>query len=212
VFVSEMPEARNFTIPDEALRTLPETIALLELRLSVEVEAAGLCAERRTKSEVIAIRALMERIDAEQQDPSSVHVHYDYDFHLAIAKAARNEFIHGFLSYLKPRIVPRLRLGYVVEPGLKDRYYAQIHREHRAVVDAIDRRNDRSARQAMRRHLSNSLARVRALVQGVEVATTDEEQKQAAAALFAGLKQPGKAPRRSSADVPPQSLPTRQET
>ncbi|TIU75812.1 MAG: FadR family transcriptional regulator, partial [Mesorhizobium sp.] len=46
MFVSETPVPRNFSIPDEALRTLPETIALLELRLSVEVESAGLCAER----------------------------------------------------------------------------------------------------------------------------------------------------------------------
>ena len=44
MFVSESPASRNFSIPEDALKTLPETIALLELRLSVEVEAAGLCA------------------------------------------------------------------------------------------------------------------------------------------------------------------------
>ncbi len=213
MFVSQIPGGQNFTIPDEALRTLPETIALLELRLSVEVEAAGLCAERRTRGEVVAIRAMMERIDAEQQDPSTIQVHYDYDFHLAIAKAARNEFIYGFLSYLKPRIVPRLRLGYVVDPALKDRYYAGIHGEHKAIVDAIDEQNDRAARKAMHRHLSNSLARVRALAQGSGVEATDEQQKQAAAALFLGLKPPVKlTQRRSNAHMPAKSSPTRQES
>ncbi|TIT91485.1 MAG: FadR family transcriptional regulator, partial [Mesorhizobium sp.] len=66
MFVSETPVPRNFSIPDEALRTLPETIALLELRLSVEVESAGLCAERRTDKEARDIRAMMEQVDAQQ--------------------------------------------------------------------------------------------------------------------------------------------------
>ncbi|BCH23384.1 GntR family transcriptional regulator [Mesorhizobium sp. L-8-10] len=188
MFVSEMPTPRNFSIPDEALKTLPETIALLELRLSVEVEAAGLCAERRTEAEAEAIRALMEQVDAQHADPFAVQIHYDYDFHLAIAKAARNEFIHGFLSYLKPMIVPRYQLGYVVAPGRKDTYYARIHNEHKAIVDAIEKRDSSGARRAMRKHLHNSLERVRGLAQASGVETTDAEQKAAAEALFAELK------------------------
>ena len=50
MFVSDL-SPRNFSIPEDALKSLPETIAILELRLSVEVEAAGLCAERRTPHE-----------------------------------------------------------------------------------------------------------------------------------------------------------------
>lgn len=190
MFVSEAPMPRNFSIPDEALETLPETIALLELRLSVEVEAAGLCAERRTDAEAGAIRALMEQVDAQHGDPASVRIHYDYDFHLAIANAARNEFIHGFLSYLRPIIVPRHQLGHVVVSELKDAYYARVHAEHRGIVDAIERRDGRAARRAMRKHLRNSLERVRALALASGVGTTDEKQKSAAAALFAERKRP----------------------
>lgn len=188
MFVSEMPGPQKFSIPDDALKTLPETIALLELRLSVEVEAAGLCAERRTEAEADAIRALMEQVDAQHEDPSAVQIHYDYDFHLAIAKAARNEFIHGFLSYLKPMIVPRYQLGYVVASGRKDTYYARIHNEHEAIVGAIERQDAGAARRAMRKHLLNSLERVRGLAQASGVETTDGVQKAAAEALFAEMK------------------------
>ncbi|WP_189510128.1 MULTISPECIES: FadR/GntR family transcriptional regulator [unclassified Mesorhizobium] len=190
MFVSQTPAPRNFSIPDETLRTLPETIALLELRLSVEVESAGLCAERRTDKDAGDIRAMMEQVDAQQADPAAVQIHYDYDFHLAIAKAARNEFIHGFLSYLGPIIVPRFQLGYVVEPALKDSYYARIHNEHKAIVDAIERQDGRAARQAMRKHLHNSLGRVRALARASGVEATDAEQKAAAASLFTDMKRP----------------------
>jgi len=188
MFVSQTPVPRNFSIPEEALRTLPETIALLELRLSVEVESAGLCAERRTDEQASEIRATMDDIDARQADPSAVQIHYDYDFHLAIAKAARNEFIHGFLAYLGPMIVPRFQLGYLVEPALKDSYYARIHSEHEAIVDAIERQDGGKARQAMRKHLQNSLGRVRALAKASGVEATDAEQKAAAASLFTRMK------------------------
>ncbi|MGV3551019.1 FadR/GntR family transcriptional regulator [Rhizobium sp.] len=190
MFVSEAPAPRTFSIPDDALKTLPETIALLELRLSVEVEAAGLCAERRTDDEAAAIRMLMEQVDARHADPTSVEIHYDYDLHLAIAKATRNEFMHGFLAYLRPVIVPRYQLGYVVQPALKDDYYDRIHREHRRIVEAIEKRDASAARKAMRAHLEKSLERVRMLAETAGVAQADDAQAAAAASLFANLKGP----------------------
>lgn len=189
MFVSETPEPRNFSISDEALKTLPETISLLELRLSVEVEAAGLCAERRTDEEAVRIRSLMEQIDDRREDPASVQIHYDYDFHLAIARAAGNEFMHGFLNYLRPMIVPRYQLGYVVEPRLKDAYYRRIHGEHVAIVDAIAQKDGAAARRAMRKHLHNSLERVRTLAEASGVNAAGVDRHAASATLFEGMWQ-----------------------
>lgn len=187
MFVSQAPGSRNFSIPEDARHTLPETIALLELRLSVEVEAAGLCAERWTGDEAATIRTLMEQVDARHIDPSETPIHYDYDFHLAIARAARNEYILGFLTYLRPIIAPRYQLGYLVTPQRKESYYARIHTEHKAIVDAIEKRDANAARRAMRKHLHNSLQRVRALALASGVETADAQQKDAAAALFRKL-------------------------
>ena len=186
MFVSAAPAPRNFSIPEDARRTLPETIALLELRLSVEVEAAGLCAERWTGDEAANLRGLMEQVDARHVDPAETPIHYDYDFHLAIARAARNEYMLGFLTYLRPIIAPRYQLGYLVAPQRKESYYARIHAEHEAIVEAIEKRNAGAARRAMRRHLHNSLQRVRALALASGVDTT-ETSRQDAAALFRTL-------------------------
>ena len=188
MFVSEAPAHRGFSIPDEALKTLPETIALLELRLSVEVEAAGLCADRRTPAEAAEIRALMEQVDARHADPGSVEIHYDYDFHLAIARASKNAFIHGFLNYLKPIIVPRYQLGYVVATEHKESYYARIHSEHDKIVEAIEQQNSTAARTAMRKHLHKSLERVRTLARQSGAAITNGEQNAAPASLFARMR------------------------
>lgn len=162
IFVSEAPAQPGFTVTEEALQTLSETIALLELRMSVEVEAAGLCAERRSAAEARAIRALMEQIDAAHEDPSRVQIHYDYDLHLRIAAASGNAFMLAFLDYLRPWIVPRYQLAQIVGEGRKDAYYARIHGEHERIVAAIEAGNGHAAREAMRAHLENSLGRVRA--------------------------------------------------
>lgn len=162
VFVSEAPLS-SFSIPASDLEALPQTIALLELRMAVEVESAGLCALRRSNAEAAAIRAEMERTDAARPNPDSTRVHYDYDFHLSIAKACGNAQISGFLGYLRGQIAPRLALGYVLAPGAKDDYFDRIHGEHEAIVLAIEARDEAAARTAMRAHLTNSLERLRAL-------------------------------------------------
>lgn len=189
MFVSEAPVAQGFTIPEASLKTLPETIALLELRLSVEVEAAGLCARRRSEEAFVAIVRLRHEVDARKADPSAVEIHYDYDLHLAIARESGNAFIHAFLSFLRPIIVPRFALGAVVAPELKDAYYERIQSEHAAIVEAIGRKDPDAARREMRRHLSNSLERVRALALASGVDPNDGDAREAANRLFASLMQ-----------------------
>ena len=189
IFVSEAPAQTGFTVTEEALQTLSETIALLELRMSVEVEAAGLCAERRTDADARAIRALMEQIDAAHEDPSRVQIHYDYDFHLRIAAASGNAFMLAFLDYLRPWIVPRYQLAHIVGEASRDAYYARIHAEHERIVAAIETGNGPAAREAMRTHLLNSLGRVRAFAASTGLPEDKLGTVEAAKALFAARPQ-----------------------
>lgn len=188
VFVSEAPNKTNFSISSETLKSLSETLSLLELRLGVEVEAAGLCAARRSDAEAAEIRLIMEGVDSRWDDPSTVKIHYDYDFHLAIAGASRNQLIHAFLDYLKPLIYPRFQLGHLVAAENKESYYARIHSEHDAIVTAIEARDVEGARHAMRTHLENSLERVRALAQASGIEPNQRVGEMQTSTLFAGLK------------------------
>ncbi len=163
MFVAEKMPSQKFEIDEDALEALPETISLLELRLSVEVEAAALCAKRRSQEDADRIRKEMERVDSQHSDPDTVEIHYDFAFHLIIAKASGNPFFYSFLSFLQKIIVPRYRLSTLVSQQLKDSYYERIHDEHEAIVVAIEEQNPVAAREAMRSHLKNSLARLRAL-------------------------------------------------
>lgn len=162
VFIAA-PSAARFEVDWNAIRTLPKTIMVMELRLAVEVEAAGLCALRRTKSEAVDIRRRMEKVDAEQQDPRTANILYDYQFHLAIAKASRNPHIHELLKYMAPVVMPRVKLAAIVDDSSKDAYYRMIHAEHAAIVAAIEAKDDVAARKHMRAHIAAAIERLRKL-------------------------------------------------
>ena len=160
MFVSEAPTPRNFSIPDEALKTLPETIALLELRLSVEAEAAGLCAERRTDAEATAIRDLMEQVDARHENPASVQIHYDYDFHLAIARASQNRFFVTTLEALRSQVEFGIKLSRSFATTPLNERLDSVLAEHREIHEAIRAGDPDRAKRAVALHLEAGIARL----------------------------------------------------
>lgn len=162
VFVAEANVSR-FEVDWNAIRTLPKTIMLMELRMAVETEAAGLCALRRTKADATDIRRRMEKVDAERKEPKITNVWYDHQFHLAIAKASKNPNIYQLLKMMAPVVMPRIKLGAIVDDASKDSYYRMIHDEHEHIVLAIEQSNDVAARQAMRSHIAAAIERMRKL-------------------------------------------------
>jgi GntR family transcriptional repressor for pyruvate dehydrogenase complex len=172
VFVSENQPARRFEVDWESIRTLPQTLALLELRLAIEVESAGLCASRCTKADAKNIRQWMEKTDLHYKELENTKVHYDFDFHLAIAKGTKNPHFHQALLFLKPIIAPRIELSALVKDKSKAEYERTIRGEHEAIVSAIENRNEEGARVAMRTHLVNSLERLHALADSLGVQGT----------------------------------------
>jgi GntR family transcriptional repressor for pyruvate dehydrogenase complex len=163
VFVSSTNAATRFEVDWDSIRTLPDTIAFLELRLAIEVESAGLCASRRTKAEAKNIRQWMEKTALHSKDFDNAKLHYDFDFHLAIAKATKNPHYYQLLLFLKPIIVPGVRLNAIVNGKSKVDYAHVIEDEHEAIVAAIEAGDEQAARESMRSHLVKSLERVRTL-------------------------------------------------
>ena len=177
VFVSENAAQARFEVDWDQVRTLPQSIALLELRLAVEVESAGLCAQRQTKADAREIRKWMNKTNQQFRDPETSGVHYDFDFHLAIAKATKNPYFYQLLAFLQPIIVPRVKLSALMKGETKEAYYQLIQAEHEAVVSAIERRDETGARNAMRLHLMNSLKRLHNLAASYGVDRLDESGK-----------------------------------
>jgi len=162
VFVAA-EQRRPFRIDDDELRSLAEIVNVMELRTGVEVEAAGIAAERIDEPGRARIaKALQAFEDAVTGGGSAIDE--DFAFHQAIAKATGNPHFTRFLEFLGRFLIPRQS----VRAGLKDAkdlrvYLEQIQGEHRQIADAIAAGDMAAARRAMHRHMMNSRQRYQRL-------------------------------------------------
>ncbi|MGE0312851.1 MAG: FadR/GntR family transcriptional regulator [Lautropia sp.] len=167
-FAVGLGDTTAFRIGPEQIATLNDVVAVLELRIGVETEAAALAAMRRTDAGLRAMRAALDAF-ASAASAGLDAVGPDFQFHLEIARATRNQRFSELLGSLGTMIIPRARLD---APGLagdstRD-YLARTNVEHESILDAIAHRDADAARAAMRTHLANSRERRRRAAEGAK--------------------------------------------
>ena len=162
-FVSAEPQRAPFRLEPERMQSLGDILNVMELRLGVEIESAGLAAERAGKAQVRAIGAALEAIErASTQGKAAVDE--DLAFHRAVAEATGNPEFARFLQFIGRHLIPRRTVSALPERmGGRRAYLAIIQEEHRRIFGAIRSGDGRAARDAMRRHLTRSLDRYRKL-------------------------------------------------
>jgi GntR family transcriptional repressor for pyruvate dehydrogenase complex len=162
-FVSAEPQRAPFRIEPERLESLADILNVMELRLGVEIESAGIAAERASRVQVKAIGAALETI-ARAAAAGRSAVDEDLAFHRAIAEATGNPEFARFLQFIGRHLIPRRTVtGLPERMGGREAYLALIQEEHRRIYEAIRDGQPGAAREAMRRHLTRSLERYRKL-------------------------------------------------
>lgn len=163
-FVVDSPKRSDFGIDAGSANTVRNVLAMLELRIGIETEAAGLAAVRHKERDLQAMR---RELDAFQEHLSSGRetVDSDFQFHLGIARAAGNDYFWNILSHLGPASIPRSRFPISERPPNEREYLVRISNEHEDIYDAVARRDPEAARAAIRNHLGNSRERMRRLYQ-----------------------------------------------
>jgi DNA-binding FadR family transcriptional regulator len=175
VYVAEIAEYRALQITRSELNELADVIRLLEIRLGVETEMAGLAAARRTTADIGSLQhALLEMGNAASEPVAAARA--DRDFHLAIARATQNEYYVRFIDFLGSRLVPPRNLYLRDQPDSAHvDYTRKVRAEHEAVVDAIIRMDSARAREAARHHMQESLTRHSMLSATAKVREPDAE-------------------------------------
>jgi DNA-binding FadR family transcriptional regulator len=162
-FVSAEPQRAPFRIEPERMQTLDDILAVMELRLGVEIESAGLAADRASKAQVRSISNALDAIEEASVAGRSA-VDEDLEFHRAIAEATGNPEFPRFLQFIGRHLIPRRTVSGLPERmGGERAYLALIQEEHRRIYQAIESADAKGAREAMRRHLTRSLERYRKL-------------------------------------------------
>lgn len=127
--------------------TQAEANELVEARKLIEVELAGLAAERATADDLKTIGAHMDEMESSVDQPANF-LEADLNFHLAISQAGHNRILlnalHLIRNLMRQWIGRTLRMDGVAEKALE---------QHRKIFMAIAKRNPESARSTMQTHL-----------------------------------------------------------
>jgi len=167
-FVAENPVPKSFSIAPEDLESLGEILHVLELRIGIEVEAAGFSALRRTARDIARMEehlaALEAAIDADRSGAEE-----DFAFHRAMVVSTRNPHFARFFDLFGSLIIPRQRVRLGAMPhDVREPYLRRIQREHHAILAAIRESDPAAARRAARHHLTKSYARYQSLSPSAE--------------------------------------------
>jgi GntR family transcriptional repressor for pyruvate dehydrogenase complex len=160
-FALALQSSSNFQIANVDFATVADVIALLELRISLETEAAGLAAQRRTETHLLAMQEMLDVFQKSIEEDSDA-VPSDFAFHMEIAKATGNRHFADLMTYLGTMIIPRTRINTANNaPEGRLNYLRRVHGEHEYIYNAIRNQDVDAARAAMRTHLANSKDRLR---------------------------------------------------
>lgn len=160
-FALALPDTSNFRIAPEDFSTVADVISLLELRISLETEAAGLAAQRRTEAHLSTMGAALASFSSSVSHDTDT-LPADFEFHMEVARATGNQHFADLMSYLGTMIIPRARVNTPSSaPEGRLSYLQRLHGEHESIFNAIRIQDADAARAAMRTHLSNSRERLR---------------------------------------------------
>jgi GntR family transcriptional regulator, transcriptional repressor for pyruvate dehydrogenase complex len=160
----EVRQGKGTTVSAPSVESLSQPLALLlrtnqrdldhkkvlEVRRVLEIEIAGIAAERRTSSDLDLLEHILEDRSGTKFSREEF-VEWDVEFHSALARATQNELFSLLLGSVAT-VMRRVReIGFDV-PGTPERAYAF----HRRILDQVTAGHAARARRAMQEHLAES--------------------------------------------------------
>jgi len=145
VFVTALEAAEDW----EAILRRADVVTVIEARIAIETEAAALAAERRTQTELRAMRNALSKRGAERHGIEE-HVDADTAFHRSIVVAGHNPI----LTELFDGFAPRGRQAMIDMLRIRGEFGSDAdHRVHERLLDAIAAGDGPTAAQLSRAHL-----------------------------------------------------------
>src|SRR5829696_1508707 len=134
---------------------------VVEVRRILEVEIAGLAAQRRTDEDLRRLESILLNA-AEKLDDPGTFVETDVAFHAGLAQATQNELFSVLLASIV-NVMTEVRVVGLAVPGTPERAL----RYHREVYRAVEHGDRDMARLAMDRHMDEAIATMTVALGGV---------------------------------------------
>ncbi|QJP16024.1 GntR family transcriptional regulator [Starkeya sp. ORNL1] len=130
---------------------LNEVLELYAMREILEGAAARLAATQITRSEILMLEDIQQRLDQSGEDHAAA-ASLNRRFHEVIAQGARNRYLDLAIAEIKD-VILLLRDTTFSEPGRNE----AAGREHRLIIDGLSSRDPDAAEHAARNHIHEAL-------------------------------------------------------
>jgi GntR family transcriptional repressor for pyruvate dehydrogenase complex len=131
---------------------------IIELRQGLDAEIAFLAAERRKRDQMAWIRKAFADVERASKAGHDA-VAEDLKFHLSIAKATGNPLFPELLRFLGHFLYAAVRVTRANEDRRRE-FSEQVHSEHAAIADAIQKQDPEAAAMAAKTHMLNAAVRI----------------------------------------------------
>jgi GntR family transcriptional repressor for pyruvate dehydrogenase complex len=156
-YVGRPPTQSTLRFPD--LQSVADIQQCFEFRRGIESGAAELAARVRDEDGIARIEAAYTKLnDAIQR--GEVGLDEDFALHLAIASASKNKYFVSMLNSIREQALFAMTLSRDLSRNNKAERRLRVQNEHRAVIDAIVRRDPAGALRAMNTHIDCSMERI----------------------------------------------------
>jgi len=140
------------------LENVADLLNCYEFRLTLEPAAAAAAATRHDAESLKAIRRALELL-RDATNRQSHREDADFQFHLAIARAAQNNYFSTAMEALKDHIAVGMKFhGASIKREASG--LSRVFGEHEAIATAIASRDENEARRLMLEHLKGSRERL----------------------------------------------------
>ncbi|PPJ45713.1 FadR family transcriptional regulator [Rhizobium sp. KAs_5_22] len=156
-FVTEQRARQSIRIEQDDLHDRESFRELFQLRLPLEIEAAGLAAVHHDQSDLDKLdETLAAMTGADKWTDQGIVA--DLAFHRILAAATRNEYFTLFIGFIAERI--SLAINAARAAAVLEEIVEVTIAEHLAIREAVASRDPKRAREAMRRHLLGATGRL----------------------------------------------------
>jgi GntR family transcriptional regulator, transcriptional repressor for pyruvate dehydrogenase complex len=128
--------------------------SLLELRFTLEPQAAYLAAERRTDEDIVQLRNALNRIRETFLSSNSAGQEEDFLFHKSVFQATHNPYMIRVLEDLSIEFEKALSITLTQNIGLMTKRQS-VYKEHEDIFNAIEEGKPELARVLCKMHLEN---------------------------------------------------------
>ena len=121
---------------------------LCETRILLETELAALCAERASNHQIESIAAIVREMGSSIDAGGANFLNLDLEFHLCIAEHSQNKVLQQIFRTIRGLLQEVIKKSQQVQGNV-----GLAYEQHRKILEALQERDPRKARAAMRDHL-----------------------------------------------------------